>query len=259
MAETRRETFEVGENPSIELKSLPSGGAVFIPGEAGVVEVEVRGESPGDFTIKRAGNGILIRASKGRLSRWGDYDVRVKSPPVERLSVDAASADIDVRVEVKQLGVDSASGDVRALKVTGECGIHTASGDVRIEGVDGECGVKTASGDVDIASSGGELGVSTASGDLRVETSTAEIGFRSASGDLFVERYEGPQIECLTRSGDVRIGLPPGRDVDLQLDTLSGEIDVQFDPQDPLEEVGSSDVSLRLRTLSGDILLTKTR
>ena len=68
-----------------------------------------------------------------------------------------------------------------------------------------------------------------------------------------VEHYEGGDFECNSTSGDVRIGLPPGRTLDVDLNTLSGGIRSDFSPEDG----DGATARLRAKTVSGDITLLR--
>ena len=61
-------------------------------------------------------------------------------------------------------------------------------------------------------------------------------------------------LECNSTSGDVRIGLPSGRTLDVDLNMLSGDIRSDFSP-----ECGDGATArLRVRTVSGDIALLRS-
>lgn len=264
MGEERRETFEVAGKVKVTLKNLPSGRASFLPGEAGKVEVHVRGKNAGDFAIERFGEEIELRAPEGRSSRWDAFEVTVRVPEDgASLGANVAAADVDVEVGLESLGFNSASGDLRARRVAGETGANTASGSVSVESVGGRLGVNTASGDVKVGEARGEVGVNTASGDVRVESALADLEVRSASGDLEVRSFDGKSLKFNTQAGDVKILVPPGRTLDVDFDTLAGDI------KNELGEFESSDSSgeepgegaparLRVKTLSGDITLGRT-
>lgn len=255
MAETRNETFEVGGNPKVELKNLASGHASFLPGEDGEVVVVVEGRHAEEFEIRQSGDAITLRAPDTLTSRWNSFEVTVRMPAGTELAANVASADVDIEVDVAKLGFNSASGDVRVKGVEGGAGVNTASGDVGVESVGGNLGVNTASGNVRVREVGGNLGVNTASGDLRVESALADVGFSSASGDLEVGRYGGESLECQTHSGDVKIGIPPGRTLEVDMNTLSGDIRNELGEAEG--EQNGATARLRVKTLSGDITLAR--
>jgi DUF4097 and DUF4098 domain-containing protein YvlB len=234
VSDSRHEEFQVGGRHRIEV-NLPSGEAVFLPGEPGRVDIEVEGQNVDDLVIEQRGGRILLRTPHGSGSRWDSFDVAVRTPAGTDLEVNVASADVDVQVATGTLLARLASGGIRAGVIEGDATVQTASGDVELGQVGGSCSVNTASGDV------------------RLGTVLAALSASTQSGDFEVERYEGGELECNSTSGDVRIGLPPGRTLDVDLNTLSGDIGSDFSP----EGGDGATARLRVRAVSGDIILLR--
>ncbi len=234
MSDSRHEEFQVGGRHRIEV-NLPSGEAVFLPGEPGRVDIEVEGQNVDDLVIEQRGGRILLRTPHGSGSRWDSFDVAVRTPAGTDLEVNVASADVDVQV------------------ATGTLLARLASGGIRAGAIEGDATVQTASGDVELGQVGGSCSVNTASGDVRLGTVLAALSASTQSGDFEVERYEGGDLECNSTSGDVRIGLPPGRTLDVDLNTLSGDIGSDFSP----EGGDGATARLRVRAVSGDIILLR--
>ena len=252
MSYTRRETLEVDGTTRIEL-NLPSGEAAFLPGTPGVVEVVIEGRQADEFVVEKAGGRILLRTPAGARSRWDSFDLTVRMPPGCDLEVRAASADVRAEVDLGSLRVDVASGDVAAGNVEGNTVVRSASGDVNLGAVSGDLAVNTASGDITVREARGHAALNSASGDVQVGEALGVLAVASQSGDLEVGRYGGDDLECGSTSGDVRIGLPPGRDLDVDIDTISGEIRSDFPP----EEGDGAIARLRVKTVSGDITLSR--
>jgi len=252
MSDTRRESFEVDGRTRVEL-NLPSGEAVFLPGGPGVVEIVVEGRQAEEFVVEKAGGRISLRTPGGARSRWDSFDLTVRMPAGCELEVRAASADVRAEVALGSLRVDVASGDVAAGDVEGNTAVQSASGDVDLGDISGDLAVNTASGDIRVREARGRAALNSASGDVRVEEALGALAVSSQSGDLEVGRYAGDDLECGSTSGDVRIGLPPGRDLDVDIDTVSGEIRSDFPP----EKGDGATARLRVKTVSGDIALFK--
>ncbi len=266
MSDTRNETFEVGGEPKVELKNLPSGHASFLPGEEGKVEVKVEGYHADEFEIEHRGDKISLSAPErlatrlGLATRWDSFEVTVRMPAGTELAANVASANVDVEVDLAKLGFNSASGDLKAGNVEGDAGVNTASGGARLDRVGGKLGFNTASGDVRVREVGGDLGVSTASGDLRVESALSNLKFQSASGDLEVGSFGGESLNCNIHSGDARIAIPPGRTLEVDLNTLTGDIRNELAAgEDSEEDENGATARLRVKTLSGDITLAGSR
>ena len=252
MSDARREVFEVGWRPKVEL-SLPSGEAVFLPGEEGVVEVRVEGHHADEFVVEHLGGRVVLRTPGGSRSRWDSFDVSVRAPAGAELEVKAASADVRAEVDLGSLNASLVSGDLKVRKIGGNAAVESASGDVELGEVDGHLAVSTASGEVRLGEVRGHAAVNTASGEARLDSALGALAVSTQSGDLEVGHYAGDDLECNTTSGDVRIGLPPGRDLDVDLNTISGDIRSDFSP----DEADGAAARLRVKTISGDIALVR--
>jgi DUF4097 and DUF4098 domain-containing protein YvlB len=252
VSDSRHEEFQVGGRHRIEV-NLPSGEAVFLPGEPGRVEVEVEGRNAEELVIEQRGSRIVLRTPQGSGSRWDSFEVTVRTPANADLEVNVASADVDVQVPAETLLANLASGGIRAGEIEGDATVQTASGDIELGEVGGSCSVNTASGDVRLGRAEGRVAVQTASGAARLGTVLAALSCSTQSGDFEVEHYEGGDFECNSASGDVRIGLPSGRTLDVDLNTLSGDIRSDFSP----EGGDGATARLRVKTVSGDITLLR--
>ena len=266
MSDARRELFEVAGRPKVAL-NLPAGEARFLPGEPGRVEVTVEGRHADEFVVEEAEGGISLRTPGGTRSRWDSFEVTVKVPIGADVEVQAASADVGAAVELGSLGVELASGDLSVGDVSGNATVRAASGDVEVGSVGGELEVNTASGDVRVREARGQAALNTASGEAGLGAALSGLVLSSQSGDLEVGRYEGGDLRCNSTSGDVRIGLPPGRALEVEIDSISGDIQSDF-PTEP-EAVGTppgakyseraAPARLRVKTVSGDIALVRAR
>lgn len=253
MSDARRvERLEVDGRVRVEL-NLPSGEAVFLPGEPGAVEVVVEGRQADEFVVERVGGRVLLRTPEGWRSRWDSFAVTVRMPAGCGLQVHAASTDVRVGVDLGSLDAEVASGDLRVENVEGGVGVRAASGDVEIGAVGGDAAVNTASGDIRLGEARGRAALNSASGDVRLGVALGALSASTQSGNLDVGRYEGGDLDCRSTSGDVRIGLPPGRDLEVEIDTVSGDIGSDFSA-----EVGEGATArLRVKTISGDISLVR--
>ncbi|MGH9053048.1 MAG: DUF4097 family beta strand repeat-containing protein [Acidimicrobiia bacterium] len=257
MTAERRATFEVGGPPRVEVR-LASGRATFLPGPPGRVEAVVSAgdeEAVEEFRMSQFGDRIALRPNGGLFGRWESYELMVHLPADAEVEASMASAEVLVEAPVRGLKAQLASGDLRVTAVEGKVTVKTASGDVLVGRAEGGLEVTTASGDVRVEVAGGPSGVQTASGDVYVERAQAGLRVRTASGDVRVAHFAGSELACKTVSGNVRVGIPPGRALRLDLSTLSGRISNDF----PLQEQGSGEgdvADLSVKTVSGDISLS---
>ncbi len=239
------------EGPARIDARLASGRLELIGGEPGEALVTVRGRDADAVRVDTVGQRISISVEQRRMWHGGPYDITVVVPDRSEVAVRAASLDVDATLPLAALRSHLASGVLRAGDIDGDVSVKSASGDIDLRRVTGRVDVTSASGDVRIATCDGSLAVGTASGDVWVDRATKDVMLRSASGDLRVRRFAGPTMECRTVSGDIRVGLEPGRRVDVELNTLSGDIRNDF----PVAGDRRSSTRVRAKSVSGSIFL----
>lgn len=216
--------------------------------------MQVTGPRADEFVIEQTEGRVVLHPPEGPGGRWGSFDVTVRLGEGAELDARTASADVDVSVGVRSLRANLASGDLRAGEVAGDVDLKSASGDLRIESVRGRLDLSAASGDVWIGALEGPGTINTASGDVRIERADDSLTLRTASGNVTVERFDGDSLEAKAISGDLRVGLPSGRTVQLDLATLAGDIQHGFESG---EEAAGPTVRLAARTVSGNIRLVR--
>ncbi|NOY54755.1 MAG: DUF4097 domain-containing protein [Actinobacteria bacterium] len=249
----RHESFDVGERPRISIR-LGSGSVRVISGEAGRIDVDVRGRSADSVIIDQAGELVSVRQEQGRFVR-GSLEVTFSVPSGAGVVASLASADLDVGAPLEDLNISAASGDLRVGTVRREVLVKTASGDVEIATIEGKSKLDTASGDIRIRTVHGDATINTASGDIDIDEARGDLVLRSISGDISVARYLGSDIVASTVSGDTTVRIPPGRSVDVDLRSLSGRIKLPSSPGPG--QVGGDKIRVRIRckSVSGDFEL----
>jgi len=249
----------------ITLAAKLSAGAMSVaaePRDTAVVDVQpydnssASREAAENTLVEMRGSALHVEApDKGwRMGRTGRVRVEVRLPEDSRLSIRLASADGRFDGRYGDSTFHTASGEISVEHIAGDLTIRTASADVRVGRADGSASVDTASGDVVIGYSGAGLSVDTASGDLTVDQAQGWLRARTASGDIRVGTIGRGDVELTTVSGDVRLGVPTGTSVWLDLATASGRTrsDLDHTVGQPAGD-GVPDVNLRVRTASGDI------
>jgi DUF4097 and DUF4098 domain-containing protein YvlB len=97
----------------------------------------------------------------------------------------------------------------------------------------------------------------SASGDVAVEEAAGDVSLTSASGDLRVGRMGEGSVQAKTMSGDVEVGVTPGKRVWLDLSSVSGRMESQLTDDDGAAGDGPAQVSLSLRSVSGDLRIRR--
>ena len=246
------QSFKVNDDPRLEVK-LGSGSVRLLPGDAGSIEVSIQGSSRSleKLVVEQRGNTVIVQQRQRRL---GSLDVTVVLPVGASVKAELASADLAADVNLGSLTAVIGSGDVTARGVMHDASVLTASGDVRLASLGGYAHLATASGDIKIAEAAGELECKTMSGDVSVGRADGTVAAKTSSGDLKVEAFGGSALSFKTMSGDARIGLRPGLILDVDIETLSGDVRNDFGlSAESTEE--SKLAELAIKTLSGDITL----
>jgi DUF4097 and DUF4098 domain-containing protein YvlB len=217
---------------SIEV-TVRAGDVKLIPGPEGQIDVTVDGSASDTFRVEQVGSSVVVEAPRGRGSRFRRADVTVALPD---------GSDVDIRVT---------AGDVTGAAPLGDFRVAAAAGDIRL-GNARSGSVKTASGDISLGNIDGDLTVGTASGDVRVGAVAGDIDAKTMSGDIDVRSFGGSRCTAGSMAGNIRLGIPAGRRLQVELQTMSGDVrnDLPFRPGSE-----SGQVALTVKTMSGDIVL----
>jgi hypothetical protein len=240
--------FEVGERPRLEIR-VPSGRVDIARGVPGRIEIEVSGPGRDRVEVGQFGDTVVV----GRPDGFGRGKVNVAAIVPEGCDVEAnlGAADLRADVAVGDASIRSAAGDVR-LESAKNLMVSLASGDLDVEEIRGRARITTASGDVAVRAVDGDLVCSTASGDVAIGDVTGEVTVKTASGDVRLSRCEGSEVRVSTVSGDTCVGLPPGRRVEVDINSLTGRVRLPERAQTGDAEPRST-VRLRCVSVSGDV------
>ena len=253
----------------ITLVAKLAAGTLFVAAEqryTAVVDVQPLDGSSASRTaaeetlVEMRGSALHVESpDRGwRMGRSGRIRVDIRLPEDSSLNVKLASADGRLEGRYGDATISSASGDVTVGHVTGTLSLRTASADAQVAEVDGTATMDTASGDIVVGSAAADLTADTASGDVTVEQAAGPVRVRSASGDIRIGTVRRGNADLVTVSGDVRVGIPAGTSVWLDLSTASGKTRSDLDhsgAQPPAN--GTPDLNVRVSTASGDIELRR--
>jgi DUF4097 and DUF4098 domain-containing protein YvlB len=258
----RVERFEISGTPVIQAK-VPVGRLQLVEGAEGEVVVTLRGgeSALARYRVEQTGDLIEIAPDAGKHVSISSVRITVESGTPPEVKARLASCDLSATCEIADLQVDTASGDVRVERVEGDAVIRSASGDIRIASVGGILKVTAASGDVFAGVVEGGADLKTASGDVKIRTAGGGIKAKCASGDVTVKSLTAGDFDAKTLSGDVFVGIPSGRTLEVDLDTVSGKVRIGFavdGGSDQLTGSTSADdgvARVKARTVSGDVTL----
>lgn len=225
----RIETFVVGESVRV-VAGTKSGDIRVVVGDPGTVTVALDGSGASSFVVEQVGDVITVDPRKRGLVT-GSVDVVLTVPGTATLELSCTSGDIEVQGEVQAMRASVASGDVRAGAIRTMCHVNSASGDITIDYMrDAE--INTASGTVRLGRVERNLRLNAASGNVYVdevgESSTSKV----ASSTVRIAAFKGSEVRHKAMSGDLYLGIPPRRTVELNLTTLSGKLRNRLEKSD---------------------------
>jgi DUF4097 and DUF4098 domain-containing protein YvlB len=174
-------------------------------------------------------------------------------PEGASLELSCTSGDITVQSPVAELRASVASGDVRVDRVATMCRVNSASGDIRINAA-GDAEVNTASGTVRLGKIDRSLRLNAASGNVYVDTIGEEAVCKVASSDVRIATFAGTEMRLKTMSGDLHLGVPPRRTIELDFSSLSGRLRNRLPQGDgsPPEKT----LLISVTAVSGNVTLT---
>lgn len=238
----RTETFDVGARPLVQV-SLRAGDVRFVRGDPGRVQVSVDGSGADRFRIEQVGDTVIVEPEKGRGRSLRKADILVVIPE---------GADIDVQVT---------AGDLSCNVDIGVASVATTAGDIRLRACR-SARLKSVSGDVAVADVAEDLDIAATSGDISVASVAGPMSAKTASGDISVAKFGGNRCHLQSMAGDVAIGIPSGRTLRVDIQTLSGIIrnDLQGRGDGTAGEsaeagTATQEAMLTIKTLSGDVTL----
>lgn len=238
-AETIKRTVPTGDVPEVRI-ICPAGDVVVTGKRSDSVDIvaKLRGKNQ-RLDVTERGSELLIEVVKtgpGGGWRHDGTDLVVTVPEAATLTVEAASADIEVTGVRGELGIETASGDVDVETFGGRLKATAVSGDVSVTGhlEEGEAWVYSTSGDVDVSELAGRVEATAVSGDVTITDGRLDrVVASTTSGDVFIHGLRGSDtdIEAGAVSGDVELALGPDFGGRIDISTLNGRIDNCFGPK----------------------------
>ena len=220
---------------SSKFEHLLELAVVRFDGTSNLLEIE---SQPGTFSGS-------FRGVRGSARSWFDFgssdlDVFVVLPHDSSLEIKTISGDSSLEGPFDDVDVASASGDVSALDSCRTLDVKTASGDVRTGNV------------LDV------LKCRSASGDVRCDGAATKTNIASASGDVDLSVDRPGNVVVKVVSGDVHVGVQRGLVVDVNGNTVSGDLGSNIDLDAKGDATSDEDVLfIKVNTVSGDIRVDK--
>lgn len=199
-----------------------------------------------------------------------ESELRVTLPARVALTVDAVSADVEVRgLAGRSLEIDNVSGDVIVDTTADAVDIDSVSGDVTVKAQSRTVALESVNGDLVLTGSVRErIAVESVSGDIRVGSEAPSQSVRAdvVSGDIELRTplAGGGRLRAESLSGDLEVSLPAGTSARLKASTFSGNlrsdagsvIKPEVGPGASLDTVlGDGAADIDLETFSGNLTI----
>lgn len=211
-------------------------------------------EAVRETKIELLGQRLTIRAPKGRL-RLVPLAVIVRAPAGSHLELRSGSAHLTVTGPAGRVTVATGSGEVALDRADGRAEFIAGSAALRLGPMLGGLRARSGSGEVEVSSVGGPTTLITGSGDVWLGAVQADVTVRTGSGDLTVADAACGEIELVTGSGDIRVGIRSGRAAQVDLVSGSGQARSELSLADR-PPAGDIPLKLRGRTGSGAAVVT---
>jgi lia operon protein LiaG len=226
------------------------------------------------------GREVEVRSSGSGMEAWADLKISV--PRGRQLAVYLVVGEMTATNVNGEITLDGGAGNATATGTSGSLSVDVGSGNVTVKNASGDVTVDTGSGDVGVTGTqNGDLSVDTGSGNvaidqvavgtLRLDTGSGDVdGTQVTADNVTVDTGSGnvslafagapKDLAVDTGSGTVTLGFPSGYSASVDLETSSGEVEVDFplrltvrEPDRVRGVIGSGIGRLQVETGSGDI------
>jgi lia operon protein LiaG len=224
-ADVRVEIGEIGGREALRVM-YPTDRLVYPEmGRGSSTDARVRSDGTFYDGEARGGDRVQIRGSGRGMEAWAD--LRIEVPAGVDLSVYTAAGEMNASGVDASLHLDLGSGAATVASVRGSVSIDTGSGRVGVSDVDGDLIVDTGSGRVEVDGFNGDrFNIDTGSGRVTARgISASSVSIDTGSGSVEVLDLAAPDVVIDTGSGSVEVELLGDVDV-LEVDTGSGSITV---------------------------------
>ena len=242
----------------------------------------------GRFTLRQSSGEITVRGVEGDTARvrsrddkglaeqfeieTGDGFLELRQPEKFGLGIKMFGRNDSPEIEVDvphgaEVSIDSASADIEVADLSGAKQFRTASGDMRLERLAGSVQIESVSGDVELEGQAPiELGARSVSGDLRIRVPRLrKLDMSTTSGDIWLDAAlsgDGP-FTLRSISGDVTIVERAGFRVEAE--TITGDLSSdtpgrrESSPGRKVLIVGRPGPTLAFKSVSGDLEIVQPR
>lgn len=248
-AQTRDDSFTVGDSPSLVVRSR--NGFVEVHSAAGNtvrVVATLHDADRVDYTVSQDGDIVTVdvdTASRG----WYFW----RSPGVD-LEITAPPGTV--------LDIDTSNGRIEADGVQAGGRLHTSNGEITINDMAGDLNIETSNGGIEVSGFQGALTADTSNARVSVEGIAGSADVETSNGSISFEGQFVPEStnRLETSNGSVDVTLSGTPSVRLDATTSNGEIDVGLPIETSIDEdthvvgtIGEGAADLTIRTSNGSV------
>ncbi|MFA9444854.1 DUF4097 domain-containing protein [Egicoccus sp. AB-alg6-2] len=186
----------------------------------------------------------------------GGVTVTIHAPDGCELHARTGAADVHAGLDLAAVDVVTGTGDVTLGDVAHDAAVKVATGHVRVGTVGGALDVDTAAGAVDAGAVQGPVRIRTASGAIALGRTCDAVKVTAAAGDVGIACAERGRVAVTATTGDVTIGVPPGRRLHLDVSSTIGSIRSELEETSATSD-GGADLEIRVRATTGDVDLRR--
>lgn len=246
--------ISVAAQESVEVNAFPE-------------EIEVRLDDDGVLYI-RQGKTASSTVAFGRGLARTDVELILPEKVWESIRINTVNGDVELddALEANKLDIQTVSGDIIADNACcPQIILQSISGDIEGSDMAGNVLAGTKSGDITLSGSFVEVKADSMSGDVELTGTADLITCTSMSGDVTVEIETLPsELKASSKSGDCCICIPDGQGFTVNLHTVSGDLNTDFELVGTIGRKSASAVYLdggnrtyTISSISGDITLEK--
>ena len=251
------DTFEVGENPRLEVRSF-NGRVRVSAGEPGSIRVQAKLSNPNGVEYSAVQEGDLVTVEAKPRRRSGGF--------LHGIFGQASGASIDVKVPVST-GVDLATSNRPVeLRGTEEGGtVKTSNARIQIERVRGDLSAQTSNGRITVESFEGSAELATTNGRVTIDKGQGRFDVQTINGRIgFQGAFEpGGRNTLVTSNGRIEVVLDAAPSLKVGASTVNGRARCELpgflaseDTGGKLEGmVGEGEAELVAKTVNGGITI----
>ena len=228
------------------LRVIYPGDEIVAPDMEGRSQTTITVNEDGTFGRSRGGRRVRITSGRDRDGLHAEARIIVRVPAGVTVDANLAIGDMTATGVASDLDLNTSAGNISSERQRGKLNASTASGDITVATAQGDLFLETASGTVEVnGATSQRIKADAASGGIRLTDVTSQnIDVESASGSVRVVRARAPNIKASTASGSVRVDVD-GEVRDVEISTASGSAEATL-PADFSGEV-------ELETASGNV------